>query len=67
MPSPRKIGTATRGSSTLTFEDFRRDARGLPPPLQLAEFLRLPQQLQAQAWEALRLKLDADDELASAA
>ena len=59
MPSPL--------DSTLTFEAFCRAAHGLSPALQLAEFLRLPQQIQAQAWEALRDELDADDELASAA
>jgi hypothetical protein len=44
----------------LTFEVFRHATCGLPPALQLAEFLRLPQPLQEQAWAALR------DDLANA-
>jgi hypothetical protein len=49
---------------TLTFEAFRR-ACGLPPSMQLAVFLRLPPERQAQAWGALRTELDANNENAA--
>jgi hypothetical protein len=63
----RPINVTTDQPPTLTFEEFRRATRGLPPAMQLTEFLRLPQQRQSQAWSSLRDKLDAADDLASAA
>lgn len=52
---------------TLTFDAFARATRGLPPSAQLAAFLRLPRQFQEQAWTALRVEFDAEDDLATAA
>lgn len=54
-------------AQTLTFGVFRCATRGLPPAMQLAVFLRLPQYRQLQAWSALRVGLDADHDLANSA
>jgi hypothetical protein len=51
----------------LTFEVFRCATRGLPPAVQLAVFLSLPEQRQRQAWSSLRVELDAAHDLASPA
>jgi hypothetical protein len=64
MQSPLDI---TNPGALLTFEAFRRATSGLPPATQLGAFLRLPPERQAQAWSSLRTRLDAGDDIASAA
>jgi hypothetical protein len=60
MQSPLEI-------TNLTFEAFRLETSGLPSAAQLGAFLRLPPERQAQAWSSLRARLDAGDDIASAA
>jgi hypothetical protein len=68
MPVPLEIAVTERlAGTTLTFAEFGRATCGLPPAMRLAEFLLLPSELQAQAWTALRVELDAGDDLARAA
>ena len=69
MLSPPEIAVTNleRAGTLMTFEAFRRATRGLPPSMQLAEFLRLPERFQAQAWASLHVDLGGDNDLASAA
>jgi hypothetical protein len=54
-------------AQALTFEVFRFATRGLPPAVQLAVFLSLPERRQRQAWAALRADCDAGHVLANSA
>jgi hypothetical protein len=64
MPSSFEVEIARLERRGLTFQAFRSATRGLPPAMQLDEFLRLPKPLQDEAWQVLCDGVDAEREAA---